>query len=454
MKPVPQSSASRARRAVLTSASLFLLSACVPEGDYPQTTFEPVTEFGRLLNGLFANTFWWTIGIMVLVEVLLLVFVFRFRDRPGAPQPKQIHGHTGLEITWTLIPAVIVLFIVVPTVKGIFTTQARADEGALVVEVIGHQWWWEFRYPQLGVITANELVLPTHRAVELQMYSADVIHSFLIPRVGGKRDVNPQPRATSDERARVNYLSFNVETPGYYSGQCAEFCGASHALMRSAVVALNEAAFSSWVTSMGGGFRPVAVPPDVTHGPATAEKVPPAPGEAASEPGAVTPAPRDTLSVVDTLRAVPAQLPAAQPAINAWAPTGAPAPGRGVPQAEGTIPPGSSQRAALLPGEPTLEERGEQLFMTRACVACHTIAGTNAQGMLGPNLTRFGTRRYVGAGTAPATLRNVERWIYHPQDLKPGALMPGAEAGAAGMPATGLSRAEVRAIAAYLKSLK
>ncbi|MGQ0813834.1 MAG: cytochrome c oxidase subunit II [Gemmatimonadota bacterium] len=413
-----------ARRAFLTTASLLLLSGCVG-GDYPQTTFEPVSEFGRLLNSLFANTFWWTIGILVLVEVLLLVFVFRYREQPQTPKPKQIHGHTGLEITWTLIPAVIVLFIVVPTVRGIFTTQAKASEAALVVEVIGHQWWWEFRYPQLGVITANELVLPANRDVALRMHSADVVHSFWIPRIGGKRDVNPQPRPTQEERARVNHLTFNVQVPGYYLGQCAEFCGESHGLMRTAALVLSEADFATWVTSMGG---------------------------ASLEPS------RDTLTVADTLKPVPGPpvvtAQTRQAAVNPLAPTGAPAPGRGVPQSDGPVPPGSLQQALMFPGQPSLEQRGQELFTTRACVACHTISATNAKGTLGPNLTRFGMRRYVGAGTAPATQQNVERWIQRPQDLKPGALMPGAQEGAAGMPATGLTREEVRAVAAYLKSLK
>jgi cytochrome c oxidase subunit 2 len=450
-----------ALRAFLTTASLLVLSACGSADKYPQTTFEPVSEFGRLLNSLFANTFWWTMGIMVLVEILLLVFVFKFRDRPDAPEPKQIHGHTGLEITWTLIPSIIVLFILVPTVKGIFTTQAKvSEESSLVVEVIGHQWWWEFRYPQLGVVTANELVIPINTVVDLQMHSADVIHSYWVPRVGGKRDVNPQPKPAENERARVNHLTYNVERPGYYLGQCAEFCGESHALMRTAAVALSQADFADWVQKMGGTYRPVPVTANAPMGAGTAEKVAPQPGEVMAQLGGSRGAPADTLTVADTMRqtppAVAVQQPAqgGRPAVNALSPTGAPAPGRGVHQDVGPVPPGASQRAAMMPGELTLEQRGEQLFTTRVCVACHTVNGTSAKGVLGPNLTRYGMRRTVGAGVAPNTLENVERWIKRPQDMKPGALMPGAEEGAAGMPATGLKSDEIRAIAAYLKSLK
>lgn len=446
----------RASRAFLTAASLVALSACGESSNYPQTTFDPVSEFGRLLNSLFANTFWWTIGILVLVEVLLLVFVVRFRARPGAPEPKHIHGHTGLEILWTLIPAVIVLFIAVPTIRGVFATQRTASEDALVVEVIGHQWWWEFRYPEQGVVTANELVLPINRDIDLRLHSADVVHSFWIPRVGGKRDVNPQPRAVEAERARVNHLGFNIEQPGYYSGQCAEFCGESHALMRSAVIAMTESDFNEWLSTMGGAMAAREVGTEPQHGVTTAEKVPPAPGEAVVPEGGVLGMPRDTLTVADTLN--PAQrAPTPQPArtpVNPTSPTGAPAPGRGVHQDIGPVPPGVTQMAAMSPGEPNLEQRGQELFTTRVCVACHTINGTSAKGTLGPNLTRFGMRRSVAAGTAPNTLQNVEKWINRPQDLKPGALMPGAREGGGGMPATGLTADEVRAIATYLKSLQ
>lgn len=416
-------------------------------GQYPQTTFEPVSEFGRLVNGLFANTFIWTIGILVLVEVLLLVFIFKFRDRPGLAEPKQIHGHTGLEITWTLIPAVIVLFIAVPTVRGIFAVQAKTDESALIVEVIGHQWWWEFNYPQLGVSTANELVLPVNRTVDLKMHSADVIHSYWVPRIMGKRDVNPQPRTTKDERARINHLTYQIEQPGYYSGQCAEFCGASHGLMRTAVVALTEAEFGKWVQKMGGAFKPVEATHNAPHGQGTAEKD--TTGTPEKEGGVLGQRP-DTLTVADTLKkneSVAAPTPQIGAQINPLAPTGAPAPGRGVPQSTGPIPLGSADQAALI-------AHGKQLITTKMCVACHTIQGTTMQGKLGPNLTAFGARKTVGAGAAPATLENIERWIHRPQDLKPGALMPGAVEGAAGMPGTGLTQAEIKAIAAYLKSLQ
>ena len=450
----------RAHRAILTTF-LLLVGGCAKD-HYPQTTFEPVSEFGRLVNGLFANTFWWTLWIMVLVEVLILYFIFRYRERPGAPKPKQIHGHTGLEIAWTIIPAIIVLFIAVPTVSGIFATQRKAVPNALQVEVIGHQWWWEFRYPQLGVVTANELVVPVGREVELKMWSADVIHSYWIPRIGGKRDVNPQPRTTKDEAARYNYIVFTVEKPGYYLGQCAEFCGASHAIMRSQALAMNETDFAQWASSMGGQMPVVATTAGAQpqQGQTSAEKIPS--NVAGAGVGGALGAPADTLDTRDTLRAptaaaaapVVTQAPAGPPPPSGMAPTGAPAPGRAGYQAAGPTPPGSAQQAAMMPGQQSLEQRGQQLITTKMCVACHTIKGTTMKGTLGPNLTRFGARRYLGAGARPNTMENLVDWIRHPQGLKEGALMPGAREGAAGMPATGLTEDEIKAIAAYLLSLK
>lgn len=438
--------------AFLMTVLLLSVSGCGSSAIYPQTTFDPVTEFGRLVNHLFANTFWWTMIVLVLTEAALIYIVFRYREKPGAPEPKHIHGHTGIEIAWTIIPSIIVLFLLVPTVKGIFATQATPPKDALVVEVIGHQWWWEFRYPEYGVVTANELVLPTGRPVDLQLHSADVIHSYWVPRVGGKRDVNPQPATVKAERARINHIQFNIEQAGYYSGQCAEFCGASHALMRTAIVAMAPGDFAGWVSTMDGQIPITHVSSNAPMGAGTAEKVP-TNGEPGTKEGGANGAPTDTLTVADNMNH-PAAMPTSRAQVNAMAPTGAPAPGRGVAQDMGPTPPGSEQQLAMNPGQETLEQEGAKLFTTRVCVACHTIRGTTAKGMIGPNLSRFGMRRGVGAGALKSTQENVEKWIHQPKAVKAGALMPGAEEGAGGMPATGLNAHEIKAIAAYLKSLK
>ncbi len=144
-----------------------------------------------------------------------------------------------MEIAWTLAPAVILVFVAVPTVRTIFATAGEAPADALKVDVIGHQWWWEFRYPELGLVTANELHLPLGRSVQLSITSADVIHSFWAPTLGGKRDAIP---------GRVNRIAFRADSVGDYSGQCAEFCGASHANMRLRVVVDSDSGFGRWAT--------------------------------------------------------------------------------------------------------------------------------------------------------------------------------------------------------------
>ncbi len=150
----------------------------------------------------------------------------------------------------------IVVLISVPTIQVVFRTQLQPEEGALVVEVVGRQWWWEFRYPAEGVVTANELHLPVGRKVALQLRSADVIHSFWVPRLGGKRDVNPWVREPDAAAPRVNRLMLTVDEPGIYPGQCAEFCGPSHGLMGMRVVAEGEAEFQEWVRRMKGAAPP------------------------------------------------------------------------------------------------------------------------------------------------------------------------------------------------------
>src|SRR5262249_36631935 len=148
--------------------------------------------------------------------------------------------HTGLEVAWTIAPAVLLGFIAIPTVLTIFHTQANPPKGALEVKVVGHQWWWEFQYPKLGVVPANELHVPGHQAVLPRLETADVIHSFWFPAMGGKRDVVP---------AHTNQMWFTADTTGTFMGQCAELCGMSHANMRMRLVVETPEAFAAWIQS-------------------------------------------------------------------------------------------------------------------------------------------------------------------------------------------------------------
>jgi cytochrome c oxidase subunit 2 len=216
---------------------LLAIGAAACAGEYPQSTFHPTSDFAGALDGLFRGIFWWALGVFVLVEGLLLFVILRYRRRKGGPEPRQLHGHTALEIGWTIAPALILVFIAVPTIRTIFQSTGEAREGALRVEVIGHQWWWEFRYPQFGITTANELWVPVGQPVALEMTTADVIHSFWIPKLAGKRDVIA---------GRVNRIAFTADSTGVFLGQCAEFCGASHANMRLTVTVASEPAFRAW----------------------------------------------------------------------------------------------------------------------------------------------------------------------------------------------------------------
>ena len=220
----------------LATAAL-AISGC--GGPFPQSTLHPRSDFARGTDALFTDIFWWAAGVFVVVELMLLVAIVRFRHREGRAAPRPTHGHTLMEIGWTLAPAVILVFVAVPTVRTIFATAGEAPADALKVDVIGHQWWWEFRYQELGLVTANELHVPLGRVVQLSITSVDVIHSFWAPPLGGKRDAIP---------GHVTRIAFRPDSVGDYSGQCAEFCGVSHANMRLRVIVDSDSGFGRWAT--------------------------------------------------------------------------------------------------------------------------------------------------------------------------------------------------------------
>lgn len=218
-------------------APLLAMSGCALQ-QFPQSTLSPRSDYAELIQRLLVTLVFWVVLIFVVVEGVLILTVLRFRARPGAPEPRPVHGHAGLEIAWTIAPALILVAIAIPTVATIFKTQAPAPAHALEIKVVAHQWWWEFQYPAQGVTTANELHVPVGRPVDLALESADVIHSFWIPAIGGKRDVIP---------THVNHLWFTPRTRGTYPGQCAEMCGVSHANMRMKLMAETPAEFARWV---------------------------------------------------------------------------------------------------------------------------------------------------------------------------------------------------------------
>jgi cytochrome c oxidase subunit 2 len=221
----------------LAAAALLTMVAACNGDPYPQSTLHPAADMSGAIDGLYRQIVWWAVVVFVVVQTALVVALVRFRRRPNQPEPRQVYGNTFAEVTWTLAPAVILVFIAVPTIQTIFRVSGRASPEALQVEVIGHQWWWEYRYPELGIVTANELHLPRGREVALAITSADVIHSFWAPRLHGKRDAQP---------GRTTRLAFTPDSAGTFLGQCAEFCGESHANMRLRVIVEPPAEFEAW----------------------------------------------------------------------------------------------------------------------------------------------------------------------------------------------------------------
>jgi cytochrome c oxidase subunit 2 len=311
-----------------------LASGCAETG---WSTFEPASDLSRMILEPYGDLMWWTIGIFVVVEAMLLFALWRFRNREGdSGVPEQVHGHTFLEIGWTIAPAVILFFIAIPTIRTIFATQADPGSDALEIVVTGHQWWWEFEYPELGITTANELHLPRGRTALLTLTSDDVIHSFWVPRMGGKRDLNP---------GSENTLWFTPDSVGEYHGHCAELCGTSHANMRFRVFVHEPADFAAWADDLAA-----EAPPD---------------------------------------------------------------------------------------------SAGFQAFLVSGCAACHAIAGTLAQGRVGPELTGFGDRTTFAAGLYPNAPDVLAGWLRSPDSLKPGALMPDLN----------LSEERIRELVTFLEGL-
>ncbi|MGZ4671179.1 MAG: cytochrome c oxidase subunit II [Ilumatobacteraceae bacterium] len=211
----------------------------------PQDTFQPAGENARKINNLQLPVFIVAGIVGAIVFAVIIFVVIRYRDR-GQDMPKQTHGHPALEIGLTIIPAVILLVVGVFTVSTVFSL-AKSDDTQCVVNVTGQQWWWEYEYPvqdcggvniSAPIVTSGELVLPTKVHVLLRITSNDVIHSYWIPKLNGKRDAVP---------GRIHPLRMEADQPGIYAGQCTEFCGLSHARMRMDAVGLYTADFTTWV---------------------------------------------------------------------------------------------------------------------------------------------------------------------------------------------------------------
>ncbi len=268
----------RTARGIGLAVMTLVLAGCSGE----QTMLEPKGPFAQDPDTLFKYVLIVAAVVFVFVQGLIIFTSWRFRRKDGDTDiPEQVHGNTVLEIIWTVVPLAILVAIAIPTVRQVIAL-AEEPDGAMVVEVIGHRWWWEYRYPDSGIITANELVIPVGTPIRLEMRAEEsgapdrgVLHSFWVPALAGKQDVIP---------GRVSTLNMQADVPGRFLGQCAEYCGLSHANMRNRAVALEPDDFDAWVAAqqqpsevaatfaqlspeeLEAGVIPEGVPEDVGRG--------------------------------------------------------------------------------------------------------------------------------------------------------------------------------------------
>ncbi len=342
------------RKALLLPALLacLLLTGCELFTTAPQTTFDVKGPVAAEQQKLFMLTLWVCSFIFVAVASSLGYVVIRFRKRKGESDKEgasEVHGHPLVEVSLIAASILLLVIIAVPTYSvAVFTYQIPEEYQDDVVQVTatGYQWWWHFEYPELGIVTSNELVIPTGRAVNIEVRSQDVVHSFWVPKLGGKRDMVPN---------RNNNLWLLADEPGEYHGQCAEYCGTSHANMLFRVFAKEPAEFDAWVA-------------------ATAE-------------------------------------------------------------------PGKDPSAGL-----ALE--GKKVFEAKGCRQCHNVTGVAAGGLLGPDLTHFGSRTTIAAAILPKTEENLTLWLTDPERVKPGNKMT------PGIAPQNLTEAEIERLVAFLQSLQ
>lgn len=236
------------------------------EVDQPYSTISPQNVKTEQIQWLYQIIFWASLIVFVAVQFAIAYVVIRFRRRNNV-RPEQVHGSKVLEIAWTIVPALILLALFIPTVRVIFEqAQAAQVKDGFEVEVVGKQWWWEIAYPDIAanpedasagpLVTANELVVPVGANVVVNMQSNNVIHSFWVPQLSGKTDVMP---------GHINKLQFTAERVGDYFGECAEFCGSADAWTRFKVKVVPQENFDAWVAA----WRT----PPVDGNPATADVV-------------------------------------------------------------------------------------------------------------------------------------------------------------------------------------
>jgi cytochrome c oxidase subunit II len=363
---------------------------------------------------VFLVTCWVSLVIFILVAAVLAYATFKFRARSEADEhaepPEQSHGNPLIELGLIGFSVLALVIIAVPTLRSIwYTYDVPVDPAtgkqvdAYEVTAVGYQWWFKFEYPGQQIngvgplVTANELVIPAGRPVRIHVRTLDVIHSFWVPKLAGKVDMIPN---------RANHLWLQADKPGYFWGQCAEYCGDSHAVMRFRVIALEEREFNEWLQQQSQPGREVT--------PAVAAGNQPRPQFATLREFR-----QNEVGVTDRYDVQP---------LEAWRAKQAPETG---------------ENTALI-------ARGKELFSEKTCLACHTIRGHGAAGITGPDLTHIGSRTTIAAGLLENNPEQLRRWLRDPGAVKPGNKM------AVGYKANNitLNDEEQVALVAYLDSLK
>jgi cytochrome c oxidase subunit 2 len=314
----------------------------------PTNIFAPASTPAKSIFGLSLFVLAVTGAIFLVVFTLLLYSIVKFRKRKNddGREPPQVYGSNQVELAWTIIPILIIVALFMATARVIAIVQkASAPSNAIAVTAIGHQFWWEYRYPSLGVVTANELHVPVSDPLHptptfIKLLSADTDHSFWVPRLAGKTDLIPN---------HPNSMWIDPHETGLYLGQCAQYCGTQHAKMLLRVYVQSRDEFDRWIQQQR------------------------------------------------------------QPAF-----------------ASNAVSP------------------GQRIFETTACINCHTVSGTVANGRFGPDLTHLMSRDTIAAGAAKNTPENLRQWILNPDAIKPGSLMPAME----------LTEQELDALTAYLETLR
>lgn len=430
-------------RAALAIGGLLLLAGCdlnFWRMDGHQSTLLVDGPVARSQREVFMMTVWVTLAIFVIVGGVLAYATWKFRAKTEADEhaepPPQSHGNPLVEVGLIAASVFALVIIAVPTLRVIWYTDAipggetREKLNALVkkgeayeVTATGLQWWFKFEYPieQINgagsLITSNELVIPAGRPVRINVRTMDVIHSFWVPKLGGKIDMIPN---------RANQVWLQADQPGYFWGQCAEYCGDSHAVMRFRVIALEPKEFAAWVETQKAPARNVAALPGATAASTnfTALRSFKKNEYGFSEKFAVNP----SANLLDTWRA--------------------------------KQKPEKNEDAALI-------AQGKELFSDKTCSGCHTVRGHSVMrsgakvdfaGVSAPDLTRVGARTTIAGGLLENNNEQLRRWIHDPGAVKPGNKMAlnyehiGADGKKAG--SIKLTTAEEVALVAYLESLK